>query len=108
MPIDIGNVVHKKEELGLRPWRLCNQFVHLLERWHVWSIIGEMADGVIANVFSRPTMASSHELKQQRRVGVCKIERREHDERTLGDIAVVACMSGGSLCSRRSMAHLLY
>ena len=40
--IDICNVVHKKEELGLCPWRLCNQLVHLLERWHVWSIVSEM------------------------------------------------------------------
>ena len=50
--INICNVVHKKKELGLSTWRLCNQLVHLLERWHVWSIVSEMAHDVITNVLS--------------------------------------------------------
>ena len=33
--MNIYNVIHKKEELRLSTWRLCNQLVHLLERWHV-------------------------------------------------------------------------
>ena len=49
--INVCNVVHKEEELCLSTWRLCNQLMHLLERWHVWSIVGEMARDVIANVF---------------------------------------------------------
>ena len=50
--LDIYNVVHKKEELGLCPWRLCNQLVQLLERWHVWGIVSEMAHDIFANGFS--------------------------------------------------------
>ena len=50
--IDIYNVIHKKEELRLSTWRLCNQLVHLLERWHVWSIVSETADDVMANVLT--------------------------------------------------------
>ena len=50
--IDICNVVQKKEELGLSTWRLCNQLVHLLKRWHVRSVVSEMAHDVITNVFS--------------------------------------------------------
>ena len=49
--VNVGNVVHKEEELCLSTWRLCNQLMHLLERWHVWSIVSEMAHDVIANVF---------------------------------------------------------
>ena len=50
--INIRNVVHKKEELCLSTWRLCNQLMHLLERWHVWIIVSEMAHDVIANLFN--------------------------------------------------------
>ena len=50
--IHICNVVHKKEELCLGTRRLRNQSVHLLERWHVWSIVSEMAHDVITNVLS--------------------------------------------------------
>ena len=50
--IDICNVIHKKEELRLSTWRLFNQLVHLLWRWHVWSIVSETAHDVMANVFN--------------------------------------------------------
>ena len=50
--VDICNVVHKKEELCLSTWRLCNPLVHLLERWHVWLIVSEMLHDVVANVFN--------------------------------------------------------
>ena len=50
--INICNVAHKEEELGLSTWGLCNQLVHLLQRWHVWVIVSEMAHDVIANVLN--------------------------------------------------------
>lgn len=40
--VDIHNVIHQEEELGLRSWRLRNQFVHVLQRWHVWSFRREV------------------------------------------------------------------
>ena len=49
--VDVSNIVHKEEELCLSTWRLGNQLMHLLERWHVWSLVSEMAHDVIANVF---------------------------------------------------------
>ncbi len=50
--INIYNVIHEKEQLCLSTWRLCNQLVHLLERWHVLSIVSETADDVMANVLT--------------------------------------------------------
>ena len=49
--VNVCNVVRKKEELCLRTRRLCNQLVHLLERWHFWVIVGEMARDILANEF---------------------------------------------------------
>ena len=50
--VDINNVIHKKEELRLSTWRLCNQLVQLMERWHVWIIVSETAHDAMANVFN--------------------------------------------------------
>ena len=49
--VNVCNVLHKEEELCLSTWRLGNQLMHLLERWHVWSLVSKMAHDVIANVF---------------------------------------------------------
>ena len=47
LEIDICKVVHANEAIGMRPWRLRNQFVHVMPRWHVGNIISDMAfDGI--------------------------------------------------------------
>ena len=33
--VNVCNVVHEEEELGLSTRRLCDELMHLLQRWHV-------------------------------------------------------------------------
>ena len=96
--VDVGNVVHKKEELGLSPGRLRYQLMHLLERRHVWIVIRKAAHDVLAKIFSGRfgaawAQAISHESEEHRRVRICEVERGKNNERAFGHIEVVALVS---------------
>ena len=60
--INIYDVIHEKEELGLCPGRLRNHLMHLLKRRHVWIIVCKPAYDVLHSGLSRivGTEAVSH------------------------------------------------
>ena len=96
--VNVCNVIHKKEELGLCLGRLCNHLMHLLERRHVWSIVCKSADDVAAKVFSALFSIGrrhiiSYQSEKHGRVSVCEIEGCKHYEWTFAHVKVVAFVS---------------
>ena len=48
--VDVHNVVHQQEEFGLCSWRLCDELMHSLKRWHCRSVLAEVAPKSVAQL----------------------------------------------------------